>query len=137
MATIEDIDRILRALPDVTGGAGDGDVAWGVQAGAKVKGISWCWKERVVAGKARVPNLEVFAVRVANNAEKDLLVASEPPWLVDDPHYHGFPAVLVRLEAIDVDELEELLVDGWRALAPKRLVKQYDQAHPPPVSPPG
>ena len=30
-----------------------------------------------------------------------------------DLYYHGFPAILVRLPLIDLDELEELLVDAW------------------------
>lgn len=30
-----------------------------------------------------------------------------------EPHYNGFPAVLVRLPAIDTGELEELIIDAW------------------------
>lgn len=39
-----------------------------------------------------------------------------------EPHYDGYPAVLVRLAAIDADLLETLLNDAWRSRAPKRLV---------------
>ncbi len=39
-----------------------------------------------------------------------------------------FPAVLVRLAAVDVDELAELVTDAWRCQAPKKLVKEYDAA---------
>ena len=41
-------------------------------------------------------------------------------------HYHGYPAVLVRLGAIEDDELAEVLEDSWRIKAPKRLVKERD-----------
>jgi hypothetical protein len=39
---------------------------------------------------------------------------------------NGFPAILVRLAAVDAVELAELLTDGWRCQAPRALVKQYD-----------
>jgi len=39
---------------------------------------------------------------------------------------YGFPAVLVRLASIELGELEELLIDGWRCQAPKALVKAFD-----------
>ena len=38
-----------------------------------------------------------------------------------------FPAVLVRLAAIETDELEELITDGWRCLAPRALVDDFDE----------
>jgi hypothetical protein len=37
--------------------------------------------------------------------------------------------VQVRLDAIDVDELRELLVDAWRMCVPKRVRDAYDQLH--------
>jgi hypothetical protein len=43
-----------------------------------------------------------------------------------EPHYNRFPAVLVRLEAVDQDELEELLTEAWRIQAPRKLVKEFD-----------
>jgi hypothetical protein len=45
-----------------------------------------------------------------------------------EPHYNGYPAILVRLAAIDPDELEELIVDAWRCMAPKATVAAYDEA---------
>ena len=88
------------------------------------------WKERVEPGEPRVPNPGVLAVRVANAGEKEMLLASDPDAakFFTEPHYNGFPAVLVRLAAIDVDELEELLTDAWRCQAPKKLVRDYDAA---------
>jgi hypothetical protein len=44
---------------------------------------------------------------------------------VDDPHYKGFPAVLVRLEAIDRDLLEDLLIEAWKTKATPVLLKAY------------
>ena len=65
-----------------------------------------------------------------NRGEKELLLASDPEGekFFTEPHYNGFPAVLVRLAAVDVDELAELVIDAWRCQAPKKLVKEYDAA---------
>lgn len=38
--------------------------------------------------------------------------------------------MLVNLDAIDVDELTELITEAWRLKAPKRVLKAYDAAHP-------
>ena len=40
------------------------------------------------------------------------------------PHYDGYPAILVRLAAIEPDLLEVILTDGWRSGAPKRLLAE-------------
>ena len=36
--------------------------------------------------------------------------------------------VLVRFDAIDVDELTELLTDAWFVRAPKKLADEFDVA---------
>jgi len=46
------------------------------------------------------------------------------------PHFNGYPAVLVRLDRIDVAELRELLVEAWLARASKRLAQAYLDAQP-------
>ena len=43
-----------------------------------------------------------------------------------EPHYNGFPAILVRLSEIELDELAELITDAWRCQAPPALVKEFD-----------
>ena len=71
-----------------------------------------------------MPNPEVLAVRVASLAEKEELLAADPEKFFTEPHYNGFPAVLVRLPAIDVGELAELIVDAWRCQAPRALAAE-------------
>ena len=68
----------------------------------------------------------MLGVRVAGEAEKQMLIAADPEKFFTEPHYNGFPAVLVRLAAIDVEELRELLTDAWRCQAPKDLVRRFD-----------
>ncbi len=118
MATHEDVRRICARLPGAL--EGEGRLSFGVEVKGKVRGFCWTWMERVEEKKPKVENPGVLAVSTPGLGAKEILAGS--PWWVDDPHYEGFPAVLVRLEAIDADELEELLVEGWKAKAPKTLV---------------
>jgi hypothetical protein len=124
MADHDDVRRIALALPD-TSEAPD-HFAFSVRNGAKEKGFAWVWLERVDPKKARVPQPEVLAIRVANAEEKESLLASDTEKFFTEPHYNGYPAVLVRLAAVEVDELRELLTDAWRCQAPKKLVAAYD-----------
>jgi hypothetical protein len=75
---------------------------------------------------ARIREPGVLLVRVADEGEKDFLLRAEPEKFFTTPHYDGHPSVLVRLAAVDRDELAELLTDAWRARAPKRLADSLD-----------
>ncbi len=44
-------------------------------------------------------------------------------------HYAGHPIVLVRLDAVDLDEAEELIIESWRQRAPKPVVRRWDSEH--------
>ncbi len=125
MATEDDVRRIALSLPEVH--ESTDRFAFSVENKGKQKGIAWVWMERIHPKKARVPNPEVLAIQVPDLDEKELLLASDDgEKFFTDPHYNGFPAILVRLEAIDPDELEELLTDAWRCQAPKALVAEFD-----------
>ena len=88
------------------------------------KGFAWSWMERVHPKTPRQPRLDVLAVRCVRE-EKDTLLEAKPELYVLDDHYNGFPAILVRLPAIGVEELEALIVEGWRCQAPRGLAKRY------------
>ena len=83
--------------------------------------------ERVQPKKPRVPRADVVAVRVANEFEKQALLAADKEKFFTEPHYNGFPAVLVRLPLINLDELEELITDAWRCQAPRALVDALER----------
>lgn len=112
MATQADVRRIALALP----GAEEGRerFAFTVLRKGKPKGFVWVWMERVTPKKPRVPNPGVIAVRVANLGQKDALLAAEPAKFFTEPHYDGYPAVLVRLGAVSVADLKVLLAEAWR-----------------------
>ena len=60
--------------------------------------------------------------------EREALVASEPDkFLMPRPSDMRYRWVCVRLDAIDVDELWELLVDAWRMCVPKKVAAAYDE----------
>ena len=125
MADQEDVRRIALSLPEVI--ESEDRFAFSVLNRGKAKGIAWVWMERIHPKKARVPQPAVLAVRVSGEAEKQMLLASDSEKFFTEPHYNGYPAVLVRLAVIDADELEELITDAWRCQAPRALVAEFDQ----------
>lgn len=120
MATRADIRRIALSLPEVS--AGSPDFAFGVPDKGKVRGFVWSWKERIQPKKARVPHPTIVAVRVANVGQKEVMLAAEPTKFFTEPHYNGFPAVMVRIEHVTVREMRVLLTEAWRCVAPKALL---------------
>ena len=121
MATQADVRRIALSLPEAE--EEKGRFAFSVRNKDKLKGFVWVWLERLDPKKARVPNPAVLAVRVANLNEKDLMIAAEPTKFFTEPHYNGYPAVLVRLAEVSVAELRPLITEAWRCQAPATLSK--------------
>ena len=121
MATWDDACAILADLPGV-------EVAPpGQERVARVKGRRLAFVAE--NDRSRPPRFgvdEVLAVRT-EYPTRVALIADDPDRYGVTPHYETYPAVLVRLPALSVDELRELLTDGWRLLAPKRLVRQLDE----------
>jgi hypothetical protein len=116
MATQADVRRIALSLPGAE--QADAGFAFGIRHKGKLKGFAWVWMERVNPKKPRVANPGVIAVRVANLAQRDLMVSADPAKFFTEPHYAGFPAVLVRLNAVTVADLKVLLAEGRRCQAP-------------------
>ena len=67
-----------------------------------------------------------LVLRVTDLGEREALLQGQPDAFFSTPHYDGHPYVLVRLEAVDPEELRELLEEAWRIRAPKRLVAEYE-----------
>ena len=130
MATQADVRRIALSLPEAE--EEQGRFAFGIRVKGKLKGFAWVWLERLDPKKARVPNPKVLAVRVANLNEKNLMIAAEPAKFFTEPHYNGYPAVLVRLAEVSAKELRPLLMEAWRCVAPTSLRKTVDPAKPQP-----
>ena len=116
MATKADVRRIALSLPGAVE-AGD-RFAFSVPSKGKFKGFVWVWMERVAPKKPRVANSGVIAVRVANLGQKDAILSADSAKFFTEPHYDAFPAVLVRLDAVSVADLEVLIAEAWRCQAP-------------------
>ncbi|MGV3721296.1 MAG: MmcQ/YjbR family DNA-binding protein [Actinomycetota bacterium] len=125
MADQEDVRRIALALPETS--PSEERFAFSVLNKGKQKGFVWAWNERVHPKKPKVPSAVVVAVRVANELEKQALLGTGEEKFFTEPHYNGFPAVLVRLPLIEPDELEELIIDAWRCQAPRALVEAWER----------
>jgi hypothetical protein len=126
MADAEDVRRIALSLP--------GTIQNGDAFEVNGKGFTWPLREKVEGQRGRVERPGVIAVRVADIWEKEGLLAANSEAFFSTPHYNGYPAVLVRLAVIDVEELTELLISGWRTRAPRKLIAEFDSkdSFPPP-----
>jgi len=130
MATWDDVRRLATALPEAVEDAPPGRTqAW------RIRDKAFAWERPLRPADLRAlgdgaPDGQILAVRVADEEEKQALVASEPDVFFTTPHFNGYPAVLIRLDAIEADELREVLTDAWLSRAPKRLVKQFQADTP-------
>src|SRR3954451_18461469 len=83
--------------------------------------------DREALGDA-APAGPILGVRVEHLGAKEALLASDPDVFFTTPHFDGYAAVLVRLERIDLGELEDVIVEAWLSRAPKRLAQAYVDA---------
>jgi hypothetical protein len=125
VATWDDVRRVAIALPEAV----EPDEA-GEHREWRVRGKLFAWErplrrgDREALGDA-APEGPILAVRVSDEGVKQALVADDPQVYFTTPHFDGYPAVLVRLERIPVDELDELVTDGWLSRAPKRAAASF------------
>jgi hypothetical protein len=124
MSDWDDVDRLARALPGVEESTSYGNRAW------KVGGKGFVWerplrKTDLEALGDAAPEGPILGVRVEHLVAKEALLADDPSVFFTTPHFDGYPAILVRLDAIGVDELDEVIVEAWLARAPKRLAGAY------------
>jgi hypothetical protein len=64
-------------------------------------------------------------VTVEDLAEKEAVLAANSDAFFTIPHFKGFAAVLIQLEAATLEAVEEALVDGWLARVPEATAKAY------------
>lgn len=124
MATWDDVRRIALSLPDTSERRSRDLLQWRVHD----KGFVW---ERPLRrgdydalGDA-APAGPILGARVEHVGAKEALLADEPAVFFTTPHFDGYPAILVRLDEIDVESLTEVITEAWLAKAPKRLAKEY------------
>jgi hypothetical protein len=119
MATRADVRRIALSLPATE--EISGRFAFAVRNKGKLKAFVWVWMERVAPKKPRVPAPSVIAVRTASLEDRELMLARDAAKFFTEPHYTGFPAILVRLPAVTARELKPIITEAWRCQASKDL----------------
>jgi len=120
----DDVRRIALALPEAGERSSRGLASWCV----KDKGFVWERPLRPADVRALgddAPTGPILGARVEHLGAKEAFLADDPDVFFTTPHFEGYPAVLVRLEAITVEDLEEVIVEAWLARAPKRIAKDY------------
>jgi hypothetical protein len=111
VVTADDVRRLALSLPATTEKPSYGTPGFRV-------------KDRLFARIREEGDLLV--VWTADLGEKEALMASEPDKFTSTPHYDGHVTMLVRMGAVDADELLELLTESWRLRAPAKLVAEFD-----------
>ena len=124
MATWDDVQRLALALPETSEAISREQRHW------RVKDKSFVWERPLrradlEALGAEAPEGPILGARVEHLIAKEALLADDPDVYFTTPHFDGYPAVLVQLERIGLDDLQELVVEAWLARAPKRLAQAF------------
>jgi hypothetical protein len=116
MTNADDVRRIALGLPHVV----EIDCA-GFDFRVNDRGFVWSYPERA-PGRGRVLRTDIAVLFVGDEAEKQALLLGEPALFFTTGAYDGWPLVMVRLDAVDVPRLTELITDAWRMRAPAHLL---------------
>ena len=124
MATWDDVRRLALELPETSEGVSRDLRQWRV----KDKGFVWerpLRRSDLEALGDDAPDGPILGARVEHLVAKEALLADDPAVFFTTPHFDGYPAILVRLDRIGLDDLREVIVEAWLARAPARLAKAY------------
>ena len=124
MAIWHDVERLALAMPGAQERMSRGLRQWTVRDKLFVWERPLRKADLEALGDA-APDGPVLGARVEHLGAKEALLQSDPGVFFTTPHFDGYPAVLVRLERIDPEALEEVVVEAWLDRAPKRLVTAY------------
>ena len=124
MATWEDVRRLALALPETSERLSRDLRQW------RVKDKAFVWERPLRRADLdalgdEAPEGPILGARVEHLVAKEALLADDPTVYFTTPHFDGYPAVLVRLDRIGLEDLQELIVEAWLARAPTRLAKTY------------
>jgi hypothetical protein len=124
VATWDDVRRLALSLPETSERPSRGLASW------RVRGKAFVWERPLRQADRRAlgddaPEGPILGAQVEHLVAKEALLADAPEVFFTTPHFDGYPAVLVRLDKIAVEDLEEVIVEAWLVRAPKRLARQY------------
>jgi hypothetical protein len=124
MAGWDDVQRIAMALPGAEERLSRGLRQW------QVKKKLFVWerplrKSDLEALGDDAPDGPILGARVEHLMAKEALLADSSGVFFTTPHFDGYPAILVRLDQIGIEDLMETIVEAWLARAPARVAKAY------------
>ena len=125
MATWDDVSRVCSALPE-TGErtSPEGLRSWRVRDKAFLWERSLRKKDLAELGD-RAPVGHPLGAYVPDEGAKSALLAEDPGVFFTTSHFDGYPAVLCRLDRLDVETLAEIAGEAWACRAPRRLVAEH------------
>jgi hypothetical protein len=71
---------------------------------------------------------DVLVLKPIDDVQQQFLMDTQPDVFFTTDHYRGYPTILVRLSSVHRAEVEALVHQCWRALAPPKLVAHHDGA---------
>jgi hypothetical protein len=125
MVSLEEAAAMAAALPEVTEGARHGHRTWfvGKKAFAWERPFSKADIKRF--GDETPPSGPILALSVEDLHEKEAVLAAGTRGVFTIPHFDGYAAVLVQLDAVGKRALRALVLDAWLAVAPPALAESH------------
>jgi hypothetical protein len=125
--TFDDVAHLAAELPEVTEGKEKhrGHRTW------QVAGKVFAWERPFSKadikryGDQQPPQGPILAIRTADRAEKEAILAGGGNGFFTIEHFNGSNAYLIQLDVVKAQDLRDALVDGWLAMAPAKVAEGF------------
>jgi hypothetical protein len=118
VANADDVRRIALAAPSVEEIPSEG---FDFRVGNK--GFVWSYPEGI-PGQPRQIRVDIAVLYVGDESDRQALLLGEPDLFFTARGYQEWPVVLLRLDAVGIERLEELITDAWHMRAPNDIRTQ-------------
>jgi hypothetical protein len=124
----DDVARIALGLPGTSERVSRGNRQW------RIRDRLFVWerplrRSDLDALGAGAPDGPILGARVEHEVAKQTLLGEDPSVFFTTPHFDGYPAILVRLDAISAEALREVTVEAWLCRATRTMAQAYMEQH--------